>query len=243
MLNWSGAGLFDRDGKLLGVGSLIVRDANDEEPKVPGNMFVPIDLLKPILADLVKAGRRAGPARPWLGVAADEVSGGSSSRACRPTVPPTAPASRPATSSSASAGDSVRTQAEFYRKVWARGGAGDCDSAQAAAGCRTSRKCRSCRSTASSTSSARRRTDDAVATGAARSSRAHGAQPRVDQRRQRLGRELGRDRAQSARTQPLAQLARLRDLAHRARRRRDVGLGPHLAAAIRSQVARSGTSV
>ena len=42
---------------------------------MPGNMFVPIDLLKPILADLVKGGRRAGPARPWLGVAADEVQG------------------------------------------------------------------------------------------------------------------------------------------------------------------------
>ena len=38
-------------------------------------MFVPIDALKPILADLVKTGRRAGPARPWLGVAADEVQG------------------------------------------------------------------------------------------------------------------------------------------------------------------------
>ena len=75
MRNWSGAGLFDRDGKLLGVGSLIVREANEDEPKIPGNMFVPIDLLKPILPDLVKSGRRAGPARPWLGIAADEVSG------------------------------------------------------------------------------------------------------------------------------------------------------------------------
>ena len=74
-LNWSGAGLFDRDGNLLGVGSLIVRDATDEEPRIPGNVFVPIDLLKPILADLVKSGRRAGPARPWLGVTADEMQG------------------------------------------------------------------------------------------------------------------------------------------------------------------------
>ena len=61
-LNWSGAALFDKDGKLLGVGSLIVRDANDDDPRLPGNMFVPIDLLKPILTDLVKVGRRAVPA-------------------------------------------------------------------------------------------------------------------------------------------------------------------------------------
>jgi len=68
--NWSGAALIDKDGKLLGVGSLIVREATEGEPKLPGNVFVPIDLLKPILADLVKDGHRAGPARPWLGVAA-----------------------------------------------------------------------------------------------------------------------------------------------------------------------------
>ena len=73
--NWSGAALIDRDGKLLGIGSLIVREATDDDPKLPGNVFVPIDLLKPILADLIREGHRAGPARPWLGVAADEMQG------------------------------------------------------------------------------------------------------------------------------------------------------------------------
>lgn len=124
MLNWSGAALLDRDGKLLGVGSLIVREATDDEPKIPGNMFVPIDLLKPILADLVKAGRRAGPARPWLGVAVDEVEG----RLVVTRVSPEGPADRagvqPGDIVLAVAGDSVRTQPEFYRKVWGRGIAG-----------------------------------------------------------------------------------------------------------------------
>jgi S1-C subfamily serine protease len=124
MMGWSGAGLFDRDGRLLGIGSLIVRDANDEEPRLPGNMFVPIDLLKPILPDLVKSGRRQGPARPWLGVAADEVAG----RLVVSRVSPDSPADRagiaPGDIILAVAGDSVRTQAEFYRKVWARGVAG-----------------------------------------------------------------------------------------------------------------------
>ena len=73
--NWSGAALVSRDLKLVGVGSLIVREADSGELGVPGNMFVPIDALKPILSDLAKTGQRAGPARPWLGVSADEVQG------------------------------------------------------------------------------------------------------------------------------------------------------------------------
>ena len=125
MMSWSGAGLFDREGKLLGIGSLIVKEANDEEPRVPGNMFVPIDLLKPILADLVASGRRKGPARPWLGIAADEVSG----RLVVARVSAGGPADRagiaPGDIILAVGGESVRTQADFYRKVWARGGAGE----------------------------------------------------------------------------------------------------------------------
>ena len=125
MMTWSGAGLFDREGKLVGIGSLIVKDANDEEPRVPGNMFVPIDLIKPILADLVASGRRKGPARPWLGVAADEVSG----RLVVARVSPGGPADKagiaPGDIILAVGGESVRTQADFYRKVWSRGGAGE----------------------------------------------------------------------------------------------------------------------
>lgn len=124
-MNWSGAALIDKDGKLLGIGSLIVREATVGDPKLPGNVFVPIDLLKPILADMLKDGRRAGPARPWLGVSADEMQG----RLLVTRVSPDGPADRAGMKSGdiilGVGSDAVRTQAEFYSKVWGRGKAGD----------------------------------------------------------------------------------------------------------------------
>jgi S1-C subfamily serine protease len=123
--NWSGAALIDRDGKLLGIGSLIVRDATADDSKLPGNMFVPIDLLKPILADMIREGHRAGPARPWLGVAADELQG----HLFVTRVSPEGPADK----AGVSVGDiivgvgsePVHTQAQFYERVWDRRHAGD----------------------------------------------------------------------------------------------------------------------
>jgi len=71
---WSGAALIDRSGKLVGVGSLILKDASGQGDG-PGNMFVPIDRLAPIMADLIADGRAAGPAKPWLGVVTQELGG------------------------------------------------------------------------------------------------------------------------------------------------------------------------
>ena len=123
-LNWSGAALFDKEGRLLGVGSLIVGNANDDDPRIPGNMFVPIDLLKPILADLISAGHRSGPARPWMGVSTGETQG----RLVVSRVSPEGPADLAGLSVGdiilAVGDEGVRTQADFYRKVWSRGGAG-----------------------------------------------------------------------------------------------------------------------
>jgi len=65
----SGAGLFNANGELLGIGSLVVANAlGDDHPRMPGNMFVPIDLLKPILAEMRRNGASSGSSRAWLGV-------------------------------------------------------------------------------------------------------------------------------------------------------------------------------
>jgi S1-C subfamily serine protease len=120
---WSGAALIDRHGKLVGVGSLIVGDASGEE-KSPGNMFVPIDLLEPILGDLLAHGRVSGAGRPWLGLNAQMAHG-------RLLVGRVAPGS-PAQAAGLARGDVIvgiggektATLSELYRKMWALGPAG-----------------------------------------------------------------------------------------------------------------------
>jgi S1-C subfamily serine protease len=121
---WSGAALISRDGKLVGVGSLQVGDATGRGDNVQGNMFVPIDRLPPILGDLIADGRAAGPARPWLGINAAEVHG----RLMVGRVTPESPAEKAGLQRGdiilGVDGASIGSLADFYRKVWAVGGAG-----------------------------------------------------------------------------------------------------------------------
>jgi serine protease Do len=72
----SGAGLFNGRGELVGVGSLLVGDARGNGlPGLPGNMFVPVDLLRPILAELRDRGSSSASARAWIGVDCAETNG------------------------------------------------------------------------------------------------------------------------------------------------------------------------
>jgi serine protease Do len=65
----SGAALFNSSGELLGIGSLFVTDAlGQAAPRTPGNMFVPVDLLAPILTELKSRGSSAASTRAWLGI-------------------------------------------------------------------------------------------------------------------------------------------------------------------------------
>jgi serine protease Do len=121
---WSGAALISREGKLVGVGSLIVRDVGGKGDGEPGNMFVPIDRLPPILGDLIADGRTSGPGRPWLGVNADEVRG----RLFVSRVTTDGPAEKAGMQRGdvivGVNGETSNTLVEFYRKVWAQGSAG-----------------------------------------------------------------------------------------------------------------------
>jgi S1-C subfamily serine protease len=65
----SGAGLFNGKGELVGIGSLFVTDARGRDgPPTVGNMFVPVDLLAPILGELRTRGASRASQRAWLGI-------------------------------------------------------------------------------------------------------------------------------------------------------------------------------
>ena len=121
--NWGGAALIGADGRLLGVGSLFVRDAGPGAQPLAGNMFVPINLLKPIMADLL-SGAPARPPRPWVGMYTAEAAG----RVFVADVTPEGPAARAGLRQGdvlvAVGGAAVAGQADLYRKVWAAGPAG-----------------------------------------------------------------------------------------------------------------------
>jgi S1-C subfamily serine protease len=68
---WGGTALLDSQGDLIGIGSLLVQQAvNGEAAHV--NMFVPIDLLNPILDGMLQTGRSPHPPCPWLGMRTEE---------------------------------------------------------------------------------------------------------------------------------------------------------------------------
>ncbi len=121
---WGGSALIGEDGRLLGVGSLIVQRADGKGRRLDMNMVVPIDRLAPVIDELATYGRRAKPPRPWLGLYAGEsddavVVGG---------LAETGPAARAGIEVGdrvlAVEGETITDLASVWRRVWAVGAAG-----------------------------------------------------------------------------------------------------------------------
>jgi S1-C subfamily serine protease len=121
---WGGAAMIGRAGELLGIGSLQVQQVRESGTPEPLNMIVPIDILKPILEDLLTLGRPNRPPRPWLGLNATEIddkiviarvsNGGPARRANLRTGDIVL----------AVADREVSDLAAFFRRVWSLGKAG-----------------------------------------------------------------------------------------------------------------------
>jgi S1-C subfamily serine protease len=123
-VNWAGAALLDRAQKLVGIGSLAVPDAPGPRSQVPGNMFVPIDRLKPLLADLVARGRASERSRPWIGVQTQDVEANVIVTRVSEGGPAEHAPIRVGDVIVAVGGHVIKGQADFYRRLWASGEAG-----------------------------------------------------------------------------------------------------------------------
>ncbi|MBI1943537.1 MAG: serine protease [Betaproteobacteria bacterium] len=120
---WGGAALLGEDGRLLGIGSLLVQEAVGGRA-VDGTMFVPVELLEPILEDMLALGRPARAPRPWLGIYATEVDG----QVVIGGLAPGGPAERGGVALGdlvlEVAGERVTGLAALFRKLWSLGPAG-----------------------------------------------------------------------------------------------------------------------
>lgn len=122
---WAGAALVGSDGKLIGVGSLLVQDRDSLGGQADqGNMFIPIDALEPVLDDLLKLGRPAGAPRPWLGVYVGEVQGQLVVSGVAEKGPAAKAGVRAGDVVVELAGERVVSAADLFRKLWRLGAAG-----------------------------------------------------------------------------------------------------------------------
>ena len=120
---WGGTALIGADGRLVGIGSLLVQEGVSGET-FDANMFVPVDLLEPVLHDLRSLGRPGGPPRPWLGLYASELDDRLVVSRLAERGPAHRAGVRRGDSVLAVAGHAVSSLADLYRKVWSVGPAG-----------------------------------------------------------------------------------------------------------------------
>ena len=120
---WAGAPILNGNGEILGIGSLFVSESV-QGISSPGNMSVPINLLKPILGDLLSNGRRKSKIQPYLGISSDD----SNDQIIVTRVSKGGPAFRagikPQDRIVTVNGSQISNLESFYKKVWKSGEAG-----------------------------------------------------------------------------------------------------------------------
>ena len=115
----SGAALINDRGELVGIGSLLVKEAlGPGKPELPGNMFVPVDLLKPVLAELRSAGQSHLSRRAWIGLNCVERDGEISVIRVNDDSPADVAGLQPGDRIARIDGARVRSLEGFYRSLW-----------------------------------------------------------------------------------------------------------------------------
>ncbi|MBL6455564.1 serine protease [Belnapia sp. T6] len=122
--SWGGAGLIGGDGKLMGIGSLVMQQQDGKGRRVDLNMVVPASLLPPILDDLLNYGRPNHPARPWLGLYAGEDEEGVLVSSMARNGPAQRAGLQEGDRILAVGGTRISDLAGLWRAVWACGDAG-----------------------------------------------------------------------------------------------------------------------
>lgn len=123
-IDHSGAALINREGELVGIGSLFVMDAKTPGERLPGNMFVPIDLLKPILDEMIATGRQKAGVRPWLGMSSQEEDGRIKVLRVSEGGPADEAGITPGDIVLSMGGEKVEKLDAFYRRLWSAGAPG-----------------------------------------------------------------------------------------------------------------------
>ena len=122
--NWGGTAVINMNGELVGIGSLLVQGAGEDNEVEDINMVVPIDILKPRLDSLLRTGQSGHPPRPWLGLYAADVSDQTTVLDVAEGGPAADVDIRQGDILLAVAGDQITGLGDFYRRVWALGTAG-----------------------------------------------------------------------------------------------------------------------
>jgi serine protease Do len=121
--DFAGAALMTEDGRLVGLGSILLR-AGGGRQEIAANLWLPIDTLKPVLADLIEHGKPQGPQHPWMGLRTQDLDG----HVVVTVVEPGGPGDK----AGIQAGDvilgvdgkRVDSMVEYYKRAWGHGAAG-----------------------------------------------------------------------------------------------------------------------
>ena len=122
--SWAGTPLINQQGEILGIGSLFISEAMTPGFSSPGNLFVPINDLKPILTDLITNGRRTKDIKPYMGLSSDDSSGKVSVTRVNENGPAAKAGIMPNDIILSVNDQAVSNMSDFYKTAWGFGGPG-----------------------------------------------------------------------------------------------------------------------